>query len=62
MGEAWEIVTQQAEWVSDIVKYIIIAIVVVAAVFWIVKRIIPNLRAGSSDREDDAEGGKHFRK
>ena len=43
-GSAWKTVTAEAEWVSDIVKYVIIAIVVVAAVFWIVRRIIPNLR------------------
>ena len=60
-GEAWETVTAQAEWVSDIVKYVIIAIVVVAAIFWIVKRIIPNLRGEADDGEGDSEG-KHFRK
>lgn len=43
-GSAWKTVTAEAEWVSDIAKYVIIAIVVVAAVFWIVRRIIPNLR------------------
>lgn len=43
-GSAWKTVTAEAEWVSDIVKYVIIAIVVVAAAFWIVRRIIPNLR------------------
>ena len=43
-GSAWETVSEQAEWVSDIVKYIIIAAVVVVAIGWIVKRIIPNLK------------------
>ena len=43
-GSAWMQVSEQAEWVSDIVKYVIIAIVVVVAVFWIWKRIIPNLK------------------
>ena len=43
-GSAWETVTAQAEWVSDVVKYIIIAIVIVVAIWWIVKRIIPNLK------------------
>ena len=43
-GSAWETVTEQAEWVSDIVKYVIIAIVVIVAVWWIWKRIIPNLK------------------
>ena len=43
-GSAWETVTAQAEWVSDIVKYVIIALVVVAVIFWTVKRIIPALK------------------
>lgn len=43
-GSAWQTVTAEAEWISDIVKYVILAIVVVALVFWVVKRIIPNLR------------------
>ena len=43
-GSAWETVTEQAEWVSDVVKYVIVAIVVAAAVWWVVKRILPALR------------------
>ena len=43
-GSAWETVTEQAEWVSDIVKYVIIVIVVAVAVWWVVKRILPALR------------------
>lgn len=43
-GSAWRTVTAEAEWISDIVKYVIIAVVVVAAVFWVAKRVIPNLR------------------
>ncbi|HIZ46797.1 MAG TPA: DedA family protein [Candidatus Olsenella pullistercoris] len=43
-GSAWETVTAQAEWVSDVVKYVIIAIIAVAVVFWVVKRILPALR------------------
>ena len=43
-GSAWETVTEQAEWVSDVVKYVIIAIVVVVAIWWVVKRILPALR------------------
>ncbi|MBM6907933.1 DedA family protein [Collinsella intestinalis] len=46
-GSAWVQVSEQAEWVSDIVKYVIIALVVVVAIFWIVKRIIPNLKKGA---------------
>ena len=43
-GSAWETVSEQAEWVSDVVKYVIIAAIVVVAIVWIVKRIIPNLK------------------
>ena len=50
-GSAWETVTAQAEWISDVVKYVIIAIVVVAVIFWIVKRVIPALR-----EQRDGEG------
>ena len=53
-GSAWETVTAQAEWVSDVVKYVIIAIVVVVAVFWVVKRILPALREQRSSGEKDA--------
>ena len=48
-GEAWEQVTAQAEWISDMVKYVIIAIIAVVAVYWIVKRIIPNLRGENNE-------------
>ena len=48
-GEAWEQVTAQAEWISDVVKYVIIAIIAVVAVYWIVKRIIPNLRGENEE-------------
>lgn len=46
-GSAWMQVSEQAEWVSSIVKYVIIALVVVVAIFWIVKRILPNLKKGA---------------
>lgn len=42
-GSAWQTVTAEAEWVSDIVKYVILAALVVAAAFWVVRRVIPNL-------------------
>ena len=45
-GSAWHTVVAEAEWVSDIVKYVIIAVVVVAVAVWVVKRVIPNLRGG----------------
>ena len=43
-GSAWATVSEQAEWVSDVVKYVIIAIVAIVVVFWVVKRIIPAFR------------------
>ena len=43
-GSAWATVSEQAEWVSDVVKYVIIAIVAVIVVVWVVKRIIPAFR------------------
>ena len=58
--------SEQAEWISDIVKYVIIALVVVVAIFWIVKRIIPNLRGEGADSESAEAGaserGAHFKK
>lgn len=51
-GSAWATVSEQAEWVSDIVKYVIIALVAVVAVVWIVKRVIPAVREQGGD---DAE-------
>ncbi|HIR91721.1 MAG TPA: DedA family protein [Candidatus Limicola stercorigallinarum] len=62
-GSAWETVTAQAEWVSGVVKIVIIAIVAVVAIWWIVKRIIPNLkREGANDargRDDKNAGNTH---
>ena len=43
-GSVWKTIAAEAEWVSDIVKYVILAVAVVAAVLWVVKRVIPNLR------------------
>ena len=53
-GSAWEEVTEQAEWVSDIVKYVIVVLVVVAVVWWVAKRILPNVRRG---RAAEGAGG-----
>ena len=47
-GSAWQSVTADAEWISNIVKCVIIATVLVAAVLWIVKRIVPKLRERKS--------------
>lgn len=49
-GGAWETVTAQVEGFSDIVKIVIIVIAVIAVAFWVVKRIIPNLREGKTQR------------
>ncbi|WP_293819511.1 DedA family protein [uncultured Parolsenella sp.] len=43
-SSAWKTIAAEVEWVSDIVKYVILAVAVVAAVLWVVKRVIPNLR------------------
>lgn len=49
-GGAWETVTAQVEGFSDIVKIVIIVIAVIVVAFWVVKRIIPNLREGKTQR------------
>ncbi len=48
-GSAWHTVVAEAEWISDVVKYVILALIVVAAIFWIVKRVIPNLRGSGQE-------------
>ena len=58
-GSAWMQVSEQAEWISDIVKYVIIALVIIVAIFWIVKRIIPNLKRG--DGEDNGHRPTHLK-
>ena len=58
-GSAWMQVSEQAAWISDIVKYVIIALVVIMAIFWIVKRIIPNLKHSSG--EDDGRRPTHLK-
>ena len=58
-GSAWMQVSEQAEWISDIVKYVIIVLVVIVAIFWIVKRIIPNLKHSSG--EDDGRRPTHLK-
>lgn len=49
-GSAWETVTAQAEWVSDVVTYVIIAILVVIAIWWVVRRIVPAVREMLADK------------
>lgn len=43
-GGAWEQVTAQAEWVSDVVKVVIIVVAVAVIAWWVVKRIIPAMK------------------
>ncbi|WP_370551436.1 DedA family protein, partial [Collinsella sp. D33t1_170424_A12] len=43
-GGAWEQVTAQAEWVSDVVKIVIIVAAVAVIAWWVVKRIVPALK------------------
>lgn len=43
-GSAWATVSAQAEWVSDVVKYVIYAIIAVVVILWVVKRIVPAIR------------------
>ena len=50
-GSAWETVTAQAEWLSDVVKVLIVIAAVVLAVWWVFKRIIPRLK-----RDQSSEG------
>ncbi len=61
-GGAWETVTAQVEGFSDIVKIVLIAIVLIVVVFWVVKRIIPALKAdkAGSSAADDVHPGSHF--
>lgn len=40
-GSAWAHVSQEAEWVSEIVKIVLVVIVLLACWFWYVKRIKP---------------------
>ncbi len=49
-GGAWETVTAQVEGFSGIVKIVIIVIAVIVVAFWVVKRIIPNLREGKTQQ------------
>lgn len=44
-GEAWRQISAEAEWFSDIVKIVIVIAVIAVAAWWVVKRILPNLRS-----------------
>ena len=40
-GGAWEQVTAQAEWVSGVVKVVIVVVALAVIAWWVVKRIVP---------------------
>lgn len=50
-GSAWQQVSDQVSWVSDIVMYVLAAALVVAAIWWIVRRVIPVWREGKQSGE-----------
>ena len=52
-GGAWEQVTAQAEWVSSVVKVVIVVAVIGVAAWWVKFRIIP---AREEQKRRDAEG------
>ncbi|WP_102338275.1 DedA family protein [Collinsella provencensis] len=52
-GDAWEVITAQAEWVSTAVKVAIVIIGLIVVAWWIKFRIIP---AREEQKRRDAEG------
>lgn len=49
-GGAWEQVTAQAEWVSDVVKVVIIVVALAVVAWWVVKRIVPAMKEKDADK------------
>lgn len=49
-GSAWQRVSDQVSWVSDIVTYALAALVVAAVVWWVVRRALPVWREGRAAR------------
>ncbi len=49
-GGAWEQVTAQAEWVSDVVKVVIIVVALAVIAWWVVKRIVPAMKEKDADK------------
>lgn len=43
-GGAWEQVTAQAEWVSDVVRVVIVVLALAVIAWWVVKRIVPAMK------------------
>lgn len=52
-GDAWEVITAQAEWVSTAVKVAIVVIGLIVVAWWVKFRIIP---AREEQKRRDAEG------
>lgn len=51
-GSAWQQVSDQVSWVSDIVTYALVAIIVAAAAWWIARRAVPAWREGRGRGEN----------
>ncbi len=49
-GGAWEQVTAQAEWVSGVVKVVIIVVALAVIAWWVVKRIVPAMKEKDATR------------
>lgn len=49
-GGAWEQVTAQAEWVSDVVKVAIIVVALAVIAWWVLKRIVPAMKEKDATR------------
>lgn len=50
-GSAWRRVSDRVSWVNDVVMYVLLAAVVVVAIWWIVRRVIPVWRGGKPGEE-----------
>ena len=55
-GEAWERVVEQVEWLSYVVVILIIASGVVCVIWWVVKRIVPNVKEYRAEKEQEQKG------
>lgn len=50
-GSAWQQVSDQIAWVSDIVTYVLAVLLVAAAAWWVVRRALPVWREGRDERD-----------
>ena len=55
-GEAWEKVVEQVEWLSYVVVILIIASGVVCVIWWVVKRIVPNVKEYRAEKNQEQKG------